>query len=47
MSEDSKEEIPKAFDPEDTKNRLAAAAEDMHKISNHNKTGNHPEVNGV
>ena len=47
MSEDTKQETPKPFDPENTKNRLAAAAEDMHKIMNHNMTGNHPDIHGA
>jgi hypothetical protein len=45
MSEDVEQEIPEALTPEDTKNRLAAAAEDIQKIANHGMNGNHPNIN--
>ena len=44
MSEDAEQEIPNALSPEETKNRLAAAAEDI-KIMNHTMTTHHPNIN--
>jgi hypothetical protein len=45
MSEDIEQEIPESLTPEDIKNRLAAAAEDINKIVDHSMTGYHPNQN--